>query len=379
METIEDKIAALHAGKLKVCLVCTGAGAGTQNLIAQVPGASNTLLECLFPYSKESLSDFLGAEPEKFASEETAMKMAARAWRRGQELVVRQGGDVRDAVGVAVTAVIATSRPLHGEHRVYIAARTEEEFFISHVVFAKREDGLSALGRKREGELCDILTLNMLLRLAGIEPVIVPEDITFSPCQVENQLEIDEAKHCFIEEDGVIADLSSLDLDDHLLFAGSFNPLHFGHEKIAAEVESLTGKRVVYMITNSHPDKGGVGSKELLGRVAQFQYLAPVLVTNNLPLYLDKARTFPGFGFIIGADTLSRLIDPKYYTTTVGEMLGELQDLGVHFYVAGRHEGGEIMNLNTLRDTIPSPFWGLFTQLTTVIEVSSTTIRGTVS
>ncbi len=376
MKTIEDKIAALHAGRLKVCLVCTGAGAGTQNLIAQVPGASNTLLECLFPYSKESLADFLGAEPEKFASEETAMKMAARAWRRGQELVVRQGGDVRDVVGLAVTAVIATNRSLRGEHRVFIAARTAGGFFVSHAGFAKGEDGLSVLGRKREGELCDILTLNMLLYLAGIEPVNVPEDVTLSPRQVEYRLEIDEAKYCFVEVDGTPAELSSLDPSKHVLFPGSFRPLHFGHEKIATEVESLAGKKVVYMITNCHPDKGEIEREELLGRLDQFRYVAPVLVTNDLSLCLDKARAFPGFSFIIGADTLKRLLDPKYYTTTVEEVLDELQQLGVHFYVAGRHEGGEVVDLETLRDIIPTPFWGLFTQLATVIQVSSTDIRG---
>ena len=294
MKTTEEKILALHKSSKKVCLVCTGAGVGCQNLISQVPGASNTLLECFLPYSKEALVDFLGYEPEKFASEDTALRMAARAWRRATEIIARRSGNVQEAIGVGVTAAIATNRPLKGEHRVFIAIRSFEGFELLNVVFMKNPDGLSALGRIREGEICDLLTLNMILHSARIPQIVIP-DISL------------KSEYLAIQEGGVVPSpklvktnprINDLQPDKHVLFEGSFKPLHFGHERIAREVETLTGKQVVYVITDKHPDKGDVQDCELETRIEQFQWLSPVMVTQSLKLFVDKAKAFPGFSLL---------------------------------------------------------------------------------
>lgn len=370
METTEEKIAALHGSGKKVCLVCTGAGAGCQNLISQIPGASNTLLECFFPYSKEALGDFLGVEPEKFASEDTALRMAARAWRRATEIVARQGGDVREAVGVAVTGVIATSRPLRGEHRVFIAARTDEGFHFSQVTFLKDDKNLSALGRIREGEICDVLALNMILYCAKIPQIVIPgvslrslylaltgDGVVQSPEEVKQDPKI-----------------SVIHPDKHVLFEGSFKPLHFGHERIAREVERLTGKQVVYVITNKHPDKGGITEAEIETRTAQFQWLSPVMVTESLKLFVDKAKVFPGFSFLVGVDTLKRILDPKY-EVPVEDVLKTFEECQTHFFVANRHGEEGLLRLETILENIPSRYRRMFTQVATVANVSSSALR----
>ncbi|MDD5318681.1 MAG: CinA family protein [Candidatus Pacebacteria bacterium] len=371
MKTIEEKITALHTHKTKICLVCTGAGAGCQKLIAQVPGASGTLLECFFPYSKEALTDFLGDEPKKFASEETVLAMAAKAWRRGVEIVVRQGGDVRDVMGVAVTGVIATNRPLRGEHRVFIAVRTAKEFFVVHFVFPKGSDGLSLLGRIHEGEISDMLTLNMIFHLIGIEQIIIPAEAI-------------QGEDLKVKGGGIVLNprkikqnVEAIDLDPtkHVLFEGSFNPLHFGHERIAKEVELLTAKKVVYVITNYHPDKGGVDGNDLQIRLNQFQNLAPVLATDGLKLYVDKAKAFPGFSFIVGVDTLKRILDQKYYCESVAKILETFEKCQTHFFVADRHDGEEMVNFDVLREKIPVQFQGMFTQIATTVNISSTALR----
>jgi len=386
-EKIEEKIALLHASKTKVCLVAAGAGAGCQNLISKVPGASATLLACFFPYSREALTDFIGFEPERSASEETSLRMAARAWRIGAEIATKQGEDPSCVIGLGVTAVIATNRPLKGDHRVYISVRAREGFLVSQIVFAKKEDGLSFLGRTHEGELCDILSLNMILHSAGIEQVSLPNialtgdlirtdrGIIISPRKIERNVEISSEGHTFIEADGVRTGLKFLDSEKHILFWGSFNPFHFGHERIAKEAEARVGKKVVYGITNNHPVKGKVCREEILARINQFQYLAPVLVANDIQLYVEKVKAFRGFTFIIGADVLEMILDVRYYRIPVREVLREFSKHGTRFFVANRHCGNEFVSFNELRKNIPVRFRGMFEQLSSVIDISSTKIR----
>jgi len=50
--------------------------------LLSVPGASGTVLEAVVPYSRASLTDFLGREPAKYVSADTARDLALQAYRR---------------------------------------------------------------------------------------------------------------------------------------------------------------------------------------------------------------------------------------------------------------------------------------------------------
>lgn len=60
--------------------------------LLSVPGASGTVLEAVVPYSRRALADFLGREPVKFVSEDTARDLALHAYRRA----VRQPQKARE-------------------------------------------------------------------------------------------------------------------------------------------------------------------------------------------------------------------------------------------------------------------------------------------
>ncbi len=385
MTKIHEQIAKLHEHAMQVCIVSTGAGAGVQNLISQVPGASATLLECIFPYSKQALIDFLGFEPEKFCNEKTALQMAERAWKRAVEILKKEGKDIQHAVGLGLTAVIASDRPTRGDYRAFIAVRTSNGNYSAAVSFRKHTNGSSVLGRIEEGDICDRLAVNMLLRAAGIEQAPlpkwffsdnltdVPEGVILNPTFAE--VESDFVAGNVFYFDGRIADQRALDPEKHILFPGSFDPLHEGHLEIAREVNAKTGKDVVFAITDQHPDKGVLHQEVIQKRLEQFRWKNTVTLMGNLPFYLDKANAFPGFAFILGTDTLVRMLDQNYYKKfTVTEMLQKFQELRTTFFVASRRNG-EIVTLEHLLPNIPAEFHGMFTQLSTVIDVSSTELR----
>ena len=311
--TLTESIATFHAGKTLVYIACAGAGAGCQNILSRVPGASNTILECLFPYSNEALADFLGERPGKSASLQTAINMATRAWLRGRDLARKRGADPDRVVGLGLTAVVATNRALRGEHRVFIARRSSAGLFSLQAFFGKNAQGLSVLGRERECDLCDIFAVNMLLDHAGIAQVSFPtaalksDDILDR--EGEGTLRIREyvspespkeaaGNNVVVMPDGQKVPVATLSPSQYVLFPGSFNPLHSGHEQIAGEVTQSTGKTVVYTINLDHPVKGSLTDEESECRVKQFEWRAPVLITRGLPLFLDKAEAFPGFSFI---------------------------------------------------------------------------------
>jgi phosphopantetheine adenylyltransferase len=361
MMTIEERISALHATEAMVYLVCTGAGAGVQNLIAEVPGASATILECRFPYSGAALAEFLGEMPTRFASQETALRMAAVARRRGVKLAIQGSKNPEHVLGIGVTAAIATNRIMRGEHRVFVAVCGSKGFFITHAVFGKKPDGTSVLGRLREGELCDLLALNAILICAGVEPIDLPE----------HSLQI---RKCGWEKDGGRVAVPDLDPDKIILFPGSFNPLHFGHEAMAQAAGELAGKRIVYLMNLGHPDKGTLGEAEVAERLLQFNWLAPIIVTHGQDLYVEKARAFQGFTFVVGADTLERILDPKYGVPT-DAALREFAACHTRFMVASRRMGERTVSLPEILRKIPCEYRDMFEALPVAIDVSSSEIR----
>lgn len=127
-----------------------------------------------------------------------------------------------------------------------------------------------------------------------------------------------------------------------LVYPGSFNPLHEGHlALVRAELSRLedihrsntvgTDKSdafkpplVVFEIGALNADKPPLAREEIMRRLQQFDTVnnpmfSAMGVTNfavsitSEPLFVGKAGIFRGCSFLIGADTMIRLVNSKYY------------------------------------------------------------------
>lgn len=188
-----------------------------------------------------------------------------------------------------------------------------------------------------------------------------------------------------------------------LLYPGSFNPLHYGHTELVqaatrvlrqrqqqdVEQTSLpTSVEVTYEIAAKVVDKGAIEMDDLARRVHQFLRRGERVAVTAAPLFVDKARLFPGHGFLIGIDTAVRVLDPKHYSTNedpadaeaamVAALTHDIAGRGCYFVVGGRKMSDPAgwRELSSLR--IPESVQHLFVGIPATefrVDVSSTELR----
>lgn len=177
---------------------------------------------------------------------------------------------------------------------------------------------------------------------------------------------------------------------DCLLFPGSFNPPHSGHIELAeAAVRRLSKTRtgnssssvekrpVLFELSIWNADKPAMDPTQVSERVSKFWDVMEstsatitwgILLT-RAPLFADKVEVLrrynqnvllppvspisafeeapqspPKWAFVIGTDTMVRVLNPKYYGNNTGNMLSALRSMNVRFVVGGRLEQNEDKN-----------------------------------
>lgn len=337
-------IAKLLDAHVRVYLACTGAGAGLQQTLWNVPGCSSFFVGAEFPYDQTATERFLGFQPEKFCSVETAIDLALESYARA----CIEDGRVTEAepIGLGLTASVASLRAHRGDHRICAAVATRRGVWVVSHLLGK---GVGRDARELDGRTADQIGLGLILHAAdaglveGVraEPGVNAEIALFhglGPVTVCDASAL--ARQRFLMRglhtgDGrrLPATSQSLGRTCHL-FPGAFNPPHKGHFAIADSANWASGAPVVFAVTANAPHKPSVQLAELIERATLLRGYDRMF-TEDDPLYLDKARRYPYRAIVLGVDAFRRLLDPKW-GPAIAPMVQEFAQLGTSFLVFGR-------------------------------------------
>ena len=344
----------IHRSPQQFVLAITGGGSAAISDLLSEPGASATILEAIVPYHSGALSRFLGRQPDSAVSSETARNLAMVAWLRAKSLSDLPD-DQQNIIGFGATSSLSTDRTRRGENQCFIALQSANE---------TTEIGLRLVkGRSRQDEerlVADVI-LHFIARASGVDLALpVMDEIISERSQhaVSSWAKLHQGNQSTYEGEHPIA-----------VFPGAFNPLHQGHRDMVAVAEAALNQTVHLEISIRNVDKPPIDFLTMSDRAKQIDY---PLIFSNAPTFIEKAEAYPGATFIVGADTMLRIADSRYYDgldidTTINQMAAN----GTSFLVFGRVIDNQFSELADL--ALPDTLMALCT------GVSSTEFRSDIS
>lgn len=96
------------------------------------------------------------------------------------------------------------------------------------------------------------------------------------------------------------------------LLPGSFNPIHAGHRGMAQWVARRRGEAVDFELSLVNVEKAPLSLEMLAPRLAQFANGERLWLT-RAATFAEKSRLFCGSTFLVGADTMVRVVNPQYH------------------------------------------------------------------
>src|SRR5690606_3106112 len=109
------------------------------------------------------------------------------------------------------------------------------------------------------------------------------------------------------------------------------------------------GCQVVWELSVANVDKPPLDYLAIADRTSQFGSDAYLLT--QAPTFVEKGRLLPGVTFVVGADTIERVGQTRYYNDEPAvrdTAIDELTELGCRFLVFGRQVGDQFQTLDEL-------------------------------
>lgn len=361
---MQEIIQKIHQSPYKVTIVSSGGGAEAISSLLQVPGASNTILESYIPYAKESMDAYLNKKPDHYCSMQTCLSMAANAYKSCSDIASKTKS--KYLIGISITASLATTYTKIGDHKFYIVLQTSSYTKSVACILDK-----NTRSRKEEEELIANYVMHLLGEACGIK-VNKPshsEDVVINKTIAEKswvKLLNNEVNY-----------VSSSKSKPELIFPGSFNPLHEGHIRMRDLAEKKTGMQTTFEICAKNADKPPLTFQEIKRTLDQFDENDSWVMT-SAGRFSEKAEMFPNSVFVIGADTLLRVFDEKFYLSNkdMKEHVERFNDHNIHFLVFGRKVKDKFISLEDINipEDIRSRCTG-FNEGSFRDDISSTEIR----
>lgn len=354
----------LKKAGVNIHVIATGAGAGLQQLLWQTPGSSAYLSGASFPYDQAETEELLGFTPDHFVSQETAIDLASAAYMKAFKF----GG--KKPVGIGITASVASETAHRGDHRFNVCVITNDKVITDYVILDK---GVGFEQRCKDGKIVDNTAFMLMFEALGIG------DGSWKGLDA-----YDLAKARFFQRPFFTANGKRLaKVPQEAIYAmmpGSFNPPHEGHFGLARNFRHQQGKNVLFEIGTNPPHKAPPTVQELLQRAKMLKGY-DILFSRDMPMYLQKAAQFHGMPFIVGADTMLRILDPKWGMDPI-PMLEEIGAYGNDFFVSGREIDGKFVTRDDIVASLPEnkrvALGGMILPLDGRWDISSTELRNKV-
>ena len=337
MNKYQDIVEKIHSSPFKLVIVSSGGGTNAISSLLKVPGASNTILESYIPYSKESMNEFLNSKPDHYCSLDTCLSMAANAYKKSTK--INKQSKSKHLLGIAITASLATTYKKKGDHKFFIVVQSHD--YTKYLECYLEKDLRT---REMEEELITGCVINLLSESCGLKCDLpkISEQIKIQQIDAEKSW-----KKLFNSQIGYISNIKNT---PELIFPGSFNPLHEGHIKMKELAEKKTGMHTTFEICAKNADKPPLTFYEIKRTIDQFQNDESWMLT-SAGRFSEKAEMFPNSVFIIGADTLLRVFDEKFYKSHI-DMMDHIQrfnDHNINFLVFGRKVNQKFISLDKIK------------------------------
>ncbi|MDB0065777.1 cytidylyltransferase [Gammaproteobacteria bacterium] len=326
----------IHESKYRITFVSSGGGTNAISSLLKVPGASNTVLESYIPYSKKSMDLFLNRKPDHYCSLNTSLSMAANAYKKCMQIDPEY--KKKYLIGISVTASLATTYTKIGDHKFYISVQTES--------FTKSIECLLIKGsrsREEEEQLITEYVLSLVAECCGIEKNMPHHD----EIPIIHTIKAEKSWKKLLNND--VNFISNDRSTPELIFPGSFNPLHDGHLRMRELAEKKTGMRATFEICARNADKPPLTFHEIKRTLDQFTDNDSWVMT-SAGRFSEKAEMFPNSVFIIGADTLMRVFDEKFYSNKKDMLdhIDRFNDHNINFLVFGRKVNKTFISLRDI-------------------------------
>jgi nicotinamide mononucleotide (NMN) deamidase PncC len=365
----------IHTSGKQLVLALTGGGSGAIPALLEVAGASASVLQAIVPYAQSALETWLGGRVDHACSERTARAMAMAAFERARAI---SSADPRSLRGIGATASLVSNRPKRGPHRIHVAWQSAEA---TVAISCNLEKG--ARTRAEEERIATCLILDMVAEACDIAAAPLADPIVHAKLERREQHAPKQWTELLLGQRSAlsIAEGDSPSLSEPLLFPGAFNPLHEGHRHMAEIAAAHCGMPVTFELSIANVDKPPLDFLELADRLGPLT-AHPVLVT-RAPTFVEKAQLAPGCTFVVGADTIERIAEPRYYHGAASERdaaIAAISAAGCRFLVFGRLHEGRFQTLASL--PLPPALRSLCDEVDESafrLDISSTQLRGAIA
>jgi hypothetical protein len=335
------RVERIHATPTKAVIIATGGGSEVFGHLLAKGGGTSTLLAGLIPYSTKETANILGRVPDKIVSSQTARSLAMAAYQKALKL---RDGDY-PVIGVSCTASLqrVPDERQGRKHEVFIAVQTRDTTRVIGIDLTRAMSGFGANPpdsvRATEELICATTILEALEFGCGliksIDPKAESSFVVEDSCKSEAFASILEGsiRWLVLEKGNVVAPLLNFDPKNIAIFPGSFNPIHDGHKEMIIMTANRSGRDCYPEISMVNVDKPAIDFISLRDRLVNIE--GPVLIT-NAPTFVEKSRLFPKAHFIVGYDTYTRILNPKY-AGSIDSVCQMLQGNENYFYIFTRN------------------------------------------